>query len=177
MKIQRLLRFAGLLFAVLLVQRPALGAVNCDVLTDECSAGTLFTIADKAADVQVKVDSFKSVLLDLEDPNLRVIFSLVNGLEAKAGEIQTIADVTIRRLDGGVSDQDIEAIMFLVMMQAAKDMVNDLQAIMNAQRFFNQEKQAWRKLNDLIDKLSHSLADLTTSVTDLVSLIHCPACE
>ena len=52
---------------------------------------------------------------------------------------------------GAMDDQDIEAIAFLVLMQAAKSAQEDLKAIMNHVKEINKQKQ---KLRDLMSGLA-----------------------
>ncbi len=172
---QRLLRFTGIFFVVLLVQRSAFA--SCDVFDDtECSAATFSTIVEKAQDVQFHVDAFKTSLLDLGDPSVRVIFSLVNRLGAKAGEIETISKGAITNM--GVGNGDIEAVAFIVLMQATNDMDNDLQEIMAEVKSMTNAKQKLRDLINLVNKdVADDYGDVVTSVTDLVEFIRCPFCD
>ena len=61
-------------------------------------------------------------------------------------ELVTAQTGTTWAVLGPMNGQDIEAIAFLVLMQAAKSAQEDLKAIMEQVKKINEEKQALRKL-------------------------------
>jgi hypothetical protein len=171
------------LLVVLSAQRPAFASEICDVSADtECgTVARLRAIGDAADQVQFNVDAFNALLQDAGDPKVRVISSMVNRLGAKAGQIQTITDVAISNLDS--PGQDIDALAFIVLMNAANDMDKDLQEIMGEVKAMTNAKQ---KLRDLINLVNKDVADnadadfnnIVIGVSDLVALIRlCPQCE
>ena len=100
---------------------------------------------------------------------------------AKAGQIRTIADIAISNLDN--PGQDIDALAFIVLVNAANDMDKDLQEIMGEVKAMTNAKQ---KLRDLINLVNKDVADeadndfnnIVIGVSDLVALILlCPQCD
>jgi hypothetical protein len=171
------------LLVVPLAQLPAFASENCDISADtECSTvARLIAIGDAADQVQFNVDAFNTLLQDVGDPRLRVISSMVNRLGAKAGQIQTITEVALDNL--GNQGQDIEAIAFIVLVNATNDMDKDLQEIMAQVKAMTNAKQ---KLRDLINLVNKDVADeadndfnnIVIGVSDLVDLVRsCALCS
>jgi len=57
-----------------------------------------------------------------------------------------------RGLSGGLSDIDIEAVVFIVMMQAAQDAGDDLNSIMQQMKSVNEQKQELRQIMDALNQ-------------------------
>jgi hypothetical protein len=55
---------------------------------------------------------------------------------------------------GSLSDADIMAIAFIVMMEATKSAQEDLKSIMDGVKLINKQKDGWRKVQDTVNKLS-----------------------
>jgi hypothetical protein len=171
------------LLTVLLVvfaHRPAFATENCDVNPAQCSiVERLSAINDVAGQVEFEVDAFNALLGDIGDPNLRVISSMVNRLGAKAGRIQTISEVALSNLDN--PGNDVEAISFIVLMQAANDTANDLQTIEGEVKAMTNAKQRLRDLvnlvnKDVADQVTNDFGSIVIGASDLVDLIQCPEC-
>src|SRR4051812_48393949 len=83
-------------------------------------------IANAASDVQASVEDLKAALLADGGPRARSVFSLLNNLDARAHEIEVHAFYGLDRAD----NQDIGALVLIVMMEAARSAQDDLRAIM-----------------------------------------------
>src|SRR5262249_13040292 len=121
-------------------------SARADTVDDGLSQFQL--IANAAIDVQASVDDLKTALLADGDPRVRSVFSLLNNLDARAHEIEV---VTFNVL-GSIGDQDIEAIAFIVMMEAARSAQEDLRAIMAGVKAINNAKAKQRQLLDQLQQ-------------------------
>jgi hypothetical protein len=57
---------------------------------------------------------------------------------------------------GPPTDADIDALVFLVLMEAAKSAQDDLKAIMDGVKAINKQKEGWRNQMNEVNKLSAS---------------------
>lgn len=121
---------AVILLVAAFMPHPARAADNCDTCPD------FGEVASAALDVQLAVSDLKTALLATAEPSVRASFSLLNNLDARAGQIETIAL-------GSMGDQDIMAIAFIVMMEAAQSAREDLKAIMDGVNPINKQKEGW----------------------------------
>jgi hypothetical protein len=60
---------------------------------------------------------------------------------------------------GSMADADIEALIFIVMMELAKSAREDLKAIMDGVKAINEEKQRWRDVNESLHAMAAALRD------------------
>jgi hypothetical protein len=135
-------------------------------------------INNAAVDVQASITDLKSALLADGDPKVRSVFSLLNNLNARAHEIET---VTYKNL-GNIADGDIEAIAFIVLMEAARSAQEDLRAIMNGVREINQAKAKQRQTFLLLQQREHiatATEAVINSTDDLLDLfgLNCVFCD
>ena len=153
------LRLAASLLAVLFVCATGARPARADTADDDLPSFQLIAIA--AIDVQDSVDNLKGVLLLADGgPRVRSVFSLLNNLDARAHEIEVHAFNVL----GDENGADIEAIAFIVLMDAARSAQEDLKAIMAGVKSINNAKAQQRQRLDTLEKLD---GDVAGAIEDL----------
>lgn len=147
----------------------ALGACT----TNQCDPN-LAEVEVAAANVHTAITNFNNTVLALNDPHVQMVFSLFGPLDAKAEDVQTVSGIP--------PSADVEALVFIVMMNAANDMNKDLQDVMAEVKDATAAKQGLRPLLNSINEdgdIAARFDNVISTTMYLLSLfeLHCADCS
>ena len=123
--------------------------LQIDSLSDQLTASQKSQISDAAA----------KLLSDLPEIARSANYDtpkIADGVNSHIRE--SVSQMTTYGNLGSLGDQDIEAIAFLVMMEASKSAQEDLKSIMDGVKLINKQKDGWRTVSDTINKMTASFA-------------------
>jgi len=84
------------------------------------------------------------------------VFHLTNELQVRLQVLESArVPIEVRIIPRDLGEADVEALAFIVMMEAAKSAQEDLKAILAHARAINKQKEGWRATGDMIRVAGH----------------------
>lgn len=145
---------------------PADLTARADELTKQASPNVLAWVNDQGAAL---AKAHGLIDLSVVKRDIQSKFVMKRAPVSNQSSSATSMSTTNYAILGSMPDGDIEALAFLVLMEAAKSAQEDLKAIMDGVKLINKQKDGLRSVQDTVNKLAASSSPAPTPAPDRVA--------